>query len=86
MCIRDRLVRAWSSRPGCHLIQLRPAFISKTACTVRTGSITCDTVPTGDTLWDDEAARFGLLRDATPGWSEFLPDQDAEEELGDIED
>ena len=50
------------------------------------GSITCDTVPTGDTLWDAEAARFGLLRDASPGWSEFLPDQDAEEELGDIED
>ena len=50
------------------------------------GSITCDTVPTGNTLWAEEAARFGLLRDATPGWNEFLPDQGAEEELGDIED
>jgi hypothetical protein len=37
------------------------------------GSISCDTVPTGDTLADDQAARFGLFDNASPGWSEFDP-------------
>lgn len=46
------------------------------------GSITCDTVPTGNTLFDDEAARYGLLRDASPGWSEFDPYEGLEDEFG----
>jgi len=37
------------------------------------GSITCDTVPTGATLADDEAARYGLFQNASPGWNEFDP-------------
>ncbi|MFM7677021.1 MAG: hypothetical protein ACKO5F_15895 [Synechococcus sp.] len=37
------------------------------------GGVTCDTRPTGNTLMDDEAARFGLLDEASPGWSEFDP-------------
>ena len=37
------------------------------------GAITCDTVPTGNTLADDEAARFGLFANASPGWNEFDP-------------
>jgi hypothetical protein len=37
------------------------------------GGITCDTRPTGNTLMDDEAARFGLFDEASPGWSEFDP-------------
>lgn len=37
------------------------------------GGITCDTRPTGNTLMDDEAARFGLLQQASPGWNEFDP-------------
>ena len=36
-------------------------------------AITCDTVPTGNTLADDEAARFGLFANASPGWNEFDP-------------
>lgn len=39
----------------------------------RDGGITCDTRPTGNTLMDDEAARFGLFDEASPGWSEFDP-------------
>jgi hypothetical protein len=46
------------------------------------GSITCDTVPTGNTLLNDESARYGLLNDASPGWSEFDPDQGFEDDLG----
>ena len=37
------------------------------------GGITCDTQPTGNTLDDDEAARYGLFDEASPGWSEFDP-------------
>lgn len=37
------------------------------------GGISCDTQPEGDTLLDDEAARFGLFQGASPGWNEFLP-------------
>jgi hypothetical protein len=37
------------------------------------GGITCDTRPTGNTLLDAEAARYGLLQQASPGWNEFEP-------------
>ncbi len=38
------------------------------------GGLSCDTRPSGNTLMDDEAARFGLFDQASPGWSEFEPD------------
>ncbi|MEB3265795.1 MAG: hypothetical protein VKN13_04195 [Cyanobacteriota bacterium] len=47
------------------------------------GGLTCDTRPTGDTLLDDQAARYGLFNAASPGWNEFNPYQDLDEELGD---
>ena len=37
------------------------------------GGVTCDTRPTGNTLDNDEAARYGLFDEASPGWSEFDP-------------
>ena len=37
------------------------------------GGVTCDTRPTGNTRADDEAARYGLFDEASPGWSEFDP-------------
>ena len=37
------------------------------------GGVTCDTRPTGNTLADDEAARYGLFDEASPGWAEFDP-------------
>lgn len=46
------------------------------------GSITCDTVPTGNTLMNDEDARYGLLQNASPGWSEFDPYQGLDDEFG----
>ncbi len=39
------------------------------------GSISCDTRPTGNTLMNDEDARYGLLDQASPGWSEYNPDE-----------
>lgn len=39
------------------------------------GGFSCDTQPTGNTLMDDEAARFGLFDDASPGWNEFNPSE-----------
>lgn len=50
------------------------------------GSLTCDTVPTGNTLFDDQAARFGLLINASPGWSEFDPYAGYDDEFGGAED
>jgi len=47
------------------------------------GSITCDTVPTGDTLLTDKAAQFGLFQNASPGWNEFNPFQGYDEDFGD---
>jgi hypothetical protein len=46
------------------------------------GGISCDTRPTGNTLMDDESARYGLFNDASPGWSEFDPDQGFEDDFG----
>ncbi|MCP9799457.1 hypothetical protein KBY67_01440 [Synechococcus sp. RedBA-s] len=37
------------------------------------GGISCDTRPSGDTLMNDEAARYGLFDEASPGWDEFDP-------------
>jgi len=50
------------------------------------GSISCDTVPTGNTLMDDEAARYGLLNNASAGWSEFDPYAGYDGEFGGGED
>lgn len=46
------------------------------------GGISCDTRPTGNTLMDDQTARYGLFNDASPGWSEFDPDAGFEDDLG----
>lgn len=46
------------------------------------GSISCDTRPTGATWLNDEAARYGLLNQASPGWAEFDPYQGYEDMLG----
>jgi hypothetical protein len=50
------------------------------------GSITCNTVPTGNTYLNDKDAQYGLLQNASPGWSEFSPYQGYNEELGGGED
>jgi hypothetical protein len=46
------------------------------------GGMSCDTRPTGATWLNDEAARYGLLNQARPGWSEFDPYQGYEDMLG----
>lgn len=46
------------------------------------GGITCDTRPTGNTLMNDEDARFGLLQQASPGWNEFMPDEGYDDMFG----
>ena len=52
---------------------LRAGVHFENCVTAADGAITCDTVPTGNTLADDEAARFGLFANASPGWNEFDP-------------
>ncbi|UPM49738.1 hypothetical protein MY494_10455 [Synechococcus sp. A10-1-5-1] len=46
------------------------------------GGVTCDTRPTGNTLLDDEAARYGLFNEASPGWAEFDPYQGYDDMFG----
>lgn len=46
------------------------------------GSLSCDTRPTGNTQLDDEAARFGLFDQASPGWAEYNPDEGDDQMLG----
>lgn len=46
------------------------------------GGISCDTRPTGNTLMDDQTTRYGLFNDASPGWSEFDPDEGFEDDWG----
>jgi hypothetical protein len=47
------------------------------------GALTCDTVPTGDTLLTDKDTQFGLYQNASPGWNEFNPFQGYDEDFGD---
>ncbi|MEI6032596.1 MAG: hypothetical protein WCQ20_15755 [Synechococcaceae cyanobacterium ELA739] len=47
------------------------------------GSISCDTVPTGNTYMNDKDAQYGLLQNASPGWSEFDPYEGYNEDFGD---
>jgi hypothetical protein len=60
----------------------RAGVLFENCVTAADGSITCDTVPTGDTLMDAEAARDGLLQNASPGWSEFDPYEGFDDEFG----
>jgi hypothetical protein len=46
------------------------------------GAITCDTRPTGNTRLDDEAARYGLFDQASPGWAEYNPYEGYDQMLG----
>ena len=38
------------------------------------GAVSCNTRPTGNTRDNDEAARYGLFDQASPGWNEYDPD------------
>ena len=37
------------------------------------GAVSCNTRPTGNTRDNDEAARYGLFDQASPGWNEYDP-------------
>lgn len=46
------------------------------------GAVSCDTRPTGNTRLDDEAARYGLFDQASPGWAEYNPYEGDDQMLG----
>ncbi len=50
------------------------------------GGMSCDTRPTGNTLMNDQDARYGLLDQASPGWQEFEPFQGDDEMFGGFDD
>ena len=47
------------------------------------GSISCDTMPTGNTYMNDKDSQYGLMQNASPGWSEFDPYEGYNDEFGD---
>lgn len=66
--------------PG--LTPARADVLFQNCVPVAGGGITCDTRPEGNTLMDDEAARYGLFDQASPGWDEFEPYQGYDDMFG----
>jgi hypothetical protein len=66
--------------PG--LNPVRADVVFQNCLPVAGGGITCDTRPEGNTLMNDEAARYGLLDQASPGWDEFEPYQGYDDMFG----
>ncbi len=64
-------------------LPLQAGVVFDNCRTTADGGYSCDTRPTGNTLLDDQAARYGLFNAASPGWNEFSPYQDLDDELGD---
>ena len=66
--------------PG--LKPVRADVVFQNCVPVAGGGITCDTRPEGNTRMNDEAARYGLLDQASPGWDEFEPYQGYDDMFG----
>jgi len=64
------------------LVPARADVVFQNCVPVAGGGITCDTRPEGNTLMNDEAARFGLFDQASPGWDEFEPYQGYDDMFG----
>ena len=61
---------------------VRAGVVFDNCITAADGSLSCDTRPTGNTVLDDEAARYGLFDQASPGWAEYSPEQGFNQMLG----
>jgi len=67
---------AWALPLGLVLGRSSQAGVVFDNCqTLPGGAVSCDTRPTHHTLDNDEDARFGLFTEASPGWSEFDPEE-----------
>ncbi len=60
----------------------RAGVVFENCSTGPDGAVSCDTRPTGNTRFDDEAARYGLFDQASPGWAEYNPDEGYDQMLG----
>jgi len=61
---------------------VRAGVLFENCVTGPDGAISCDTRPTGNTRLNDEAARYGLFDQASPGWAEYNPYQGDDQMLG----
>ena len=77
---------AAAALPGGWTPRVSAGVIFRNCVTGSDGSITCDTAPTGNAAMQDLDARYGLLNDASPGWSEFDPYGGYGDAFGDDED
>ena len=64
------------------LTPVRADVVFQNCVPVAGGGITCDTRPEGNTLMNDEAARYSLFDQASPGWDEFEPYQGYDDMFG----
>ena len=76
------LIAAWLLALGVFAGSARAGVIFDDCVTAADGSISCDTRPTGNTLDNDEAARYGLFDQASPGWAEYSPYEGYNQMLG----
>jgi hypothetical protein len=68
--------------PAAQLPAVHAGVVFENCSTGPDGSYSCDTRPTGNTLMDDEAARYGLFDQASPGWAEYNPYEGYDQMLG----
>ncbi|MCP9774017.1 hypothetical protein KBY58_09630 [Cyanobium sp. HWJ4-Hawea] len=61
--------------PLAGLLPARAGVVFDNCQSLPGGAVSCDTRPTGNTRDDDEAARYGLFDQASPGWNEFDPEE-----------
>lgn len=61
---------------------VRADVVFQNCVPVAGGGVTCDTRPEGNTLMNDEAARYGLFDQASPGWDEYEPYQGYDDMFG----
>ena len=76
------LIAAWLVLSGLLAGSASAGVIFDDCVTAADGSMSCDTRPTGNTLMDDEAARYGLFDQASPGWAEYSPYEGYDQMLG----
>jgi hypothetical protein len=74
---------AWLLLPLLLAMPAQAGVVFDNCETAADGSVSCDTRPTGNTAFNDEAARFGLLDQASPGWAEYNPYEGDDEMFGD---
>jgi len=66
---------AWGCLVAACAAPVQAGVVFDNCQTLPGGAVSCNTRPTGNTRDNDEAARYGLFDQASPGWNEFDPEE-----------